>query len=154
MIIQGSTTQMASITSTNVGHLTINTSEAHSQDNTSISSQSDSLTISAKGMALFADTQKLSSSVLNDVKNEIATSTSSDTNTLLTSSTSDDDEETTTTSDLSGYSDAQLKQLVADGTISEAEAAAEIAKRQTNKSNQDNDSAQNTDLMTHIDLLI
>lgn len=153
MMIQGNSTQITSMTATNVGHLTINNSETQSQDNTSISSQSDSLTISAKGMALFADTQKLASSVLNDVRNEIATSNSSDTNTLLTNSTSDDDNETTT-SDLSGYSDAQLKQLVADGTISEAEATAELAKRQTTKAAQDNNLAQNTDLMTHIDLLV
>lgn len=154
MIIQGNTTQIASTTATSVGHLTINANEAQAQNTTSTSSQSDSLSISAKGMALFADTQKLASSVLNDVRNEIATSNSSNTNTLLTNSTSDEDDETTTSSDLSGYSDAQLKQLVADGTISEAEAAAELAKRQTNKTSQDNDSAQNTDLMAHIDLLI
>lgn len=154
MIIQGNNTPIASTASTSAGHLTINTNEAQTQNTTSTSSQSDSLTISAKGMSLFADTQKLASSVLNDVRNEIATSNSSDTNTLLTNSTSDDDDETTTTSDLSGYSDAQLKQLVADGTISEAEAAAELAKRQTTKGNQNNDSTQNTDLTSHIDLLI
>lgn len=152
MIVQASTTQIATITSPNTTNFTVSTEQSLIENTSSISSQSDSLTISTRGMALFADTQKLSSSVLNDVKNEMATSSSSNTNSLLTNNTSDDDE--TATSDLSSYSDAQLKQLVANGTISEAEAAAEITRRQASKTTQDSDPTHTSDLMAHIDLLI
>lgn len=153
MIIQANTTQMASISSTSTSNFNLSNVKTNLQESTVANSQADSLTISAQGMSLFADNQKLSSSVINEVKNDMASSTSSTTNTLLTNSTTEDDEDTTTT-DLSSYSDTQLKQLVADGTISEAEAAAEIARRQADKASKDTDSASASDLVTHIDMLI
>lgn len=154
MIIQANTTQMSSVSSGAIGNLAVSNGKANEQPASTTSSQSDSLTISAQGMALFAENQKLSSSVISEIKSDMASSSSSTTNTLLTDSASEDEEDTTTTTDLSSYSDTQLKQLVADGTISEAEAAAEIAKRQGSKSTTQDDSTNLLNLAAHIDTLI
>lgn len=155
MIIQAATTQMSSISSNGIGHLNLSNDKTGQQSSSTTNSQSDSLTISAQGMALFAENQKLSSSVISAVKSDMASSASSTTNSLLTDSASEDEEDTTTTTtDLSSYSDAQLKQLVADGTISEAQAAAELAKRQGDKSTTQDDSSHLLNLASHIDTLV
>lgn len=159
MIIQASTTQIASITSTNVGNVTISSTKENQQGTSSINSQADSLVISAKGMSLFAESQKLASSALDAINQNATDSTSStssntNANSITSSTTEADDDDSTATSDLSGYSDAQLKQLVADGTISEAEATAEIAKRKGSDDAKQNNLATFSYPDTHIDTLV
>ena len=140
MIIQASTTQIASAHSATASSFTISGSKDNQQGTSSTSSQSDSVVISAQGMAMFAESQQLGSSVLDAIKKEAATS--STTNELLTSTT-----------DLSSYSDSQLKQLVADGTISQSEATAELTKRAGNSDTMQN-SAALISSTTHIDALV
>lgn len=145
MIIQASTTQIASTGSTKINSFTISGTKENQHGTSAMSSQSDSLVISTKGMALFAENQKLASSAIDAINNN-ATNT--------TSTTEDDDDDATTTSDLSGYSDSQLKQLAADGTISQAEATAEIAKRENSKTTEQNNLTTTSYSDTHIDALV
>lgn len=156
MNIQSTTTHLANQTNSALSHASLCTSTSHSLD--SKSSQTDTLTISADGLTLFEENQSVNKEALVAAMDATTKDDHATLKTVLSSVSEDEDEdEETTTTNLTSYTDSQIQGLVAEGTITQAEANAELAKRQqtpsdvkntTNKQNQ----TQNT--LVHVDVRI
>ena len=127
MNIQSATTHLASQTHSALNHASLNTDSSHSLN--SKSSQTDTLTISANGLALFEESQSVNEEALVAAMDETAKDENATLKTVLSSVSEDEDKEITTTN-LTSYTDSQIQGLVAEGTITQAEANAELAKRQ------------------------
>lgn len=140
MNIQATTTSIASsVSGINPASLSTPVSQEAAK-----TESGDSLTISAQGLDMFKQTQAASQAALEAVNDVESKDDSATLKTVLegTSETEEDEDDTTTTTDLSSLSDSQIAQKVADGTITQAEADAELASRKSKSEGEG--TAQNT----------
>lgn len=129
MNIQATTTSIASsVSGINPTSLSTPTSQEAAK-----TESGDSLTISSQGLDMFKQTQAASQAALEAVNDVESKDDSATLKTVLegTSESEEEDDTTSTTTDLSSLSDSQIAQKVADGTITQAEADAELAARKS-----------------------
>lgn len=144
MNIQAASTSLASsVSSFSSAHLSTATSQEAAK-----TESGDTLTISAKGLSMFAQNQTAAQDALAAVNDVESKDDNATLKTILEGTSTDDDDDTTSsTTNLAGLTDAQIEQKVADGTITQAEANAELAARKSKT-----DSEKQT--ATSIDVLI
>lgn len=147
MNIQASTANLSTISSTAI--LQTNLSVGSSANiSKSSSATSDTVTISAQGLSMFKESQSANQEALDAVTDTTAKDENSTLATVLTTDAEEDSDDTTTTN-LTSYTDSQIQSLVADGSITQAEANAELAKRNSTSNESTLDSS-----MTHVDVQI
>ena len=155
MNIQSATTHLASQTHSALNHASLNTDSSHSLN--SKSSQTDTLTISANGLALFEESQSVNEEALAAAMDETAKDENATLKTVLSSVSEEDEEDETTTTNLTSYTDSQIQGLVADGTITQAEANAELTKRQQTPPDDQNTTDKKNQVantLVHVDIRI
>lgn len=130
MNIQAVSTSLAgSVSSFGSAHL----STAASQEAVKAES-GDTVTISAKGLSMFEENQTVAKEALAAVNDVASKDDNATLKTVLEGTSTDEDEDddtTSTTTSLAGLTDAQIEQKVADGSITQAEANAELSARKS-----------------------
>lgn len=108
----------------------------------------DSLTISAKGLSMFEENQAVAKEALEAVNDVTSKDDHATLKTVLegTSTDEEDDDTTSSTTSLAGLTDAQIEQKVADGSITQAEANAELSARRS-KSDSEKQPATSIDVL-------
>ena len=146
MNIQASTTNLSTISNTTISES--NLSIGSSSNVSKSSSATDTLTISAQGLSMLKESQSANQQALEAATDATTKDENSTLAAVLTTDTEEDSDDTTTTN-LTSYTDSQIQSLVADGSITQAEANAELAKRKSTSNEGTLDSATN-----HVDVQI
>ena len=127
--IQANSLSLQTLQSTSAvqtGTLKTSTQEA----TTTKPAQSDTLTISAAGMALFQQSQATQEALNAISEGEAERALEDDTALLESAVASSDESEDSDSTNLATLTEQQIKQLVSDGKITQAQAQAELASRQ------------------------
>lgn len=146
MNIQASTTNLSTISNTAISQS--NLSVGSSSDVSKNASTTDTLTISGQGLSMFKESQSASQEALKAATDATTKDENSTLAAVLSTDTEEDSDDTTTTN-LTSYTDSQIQSLVADGSISQAEANAELAKRKNTS-----DEGTPNSATTHVDVQI